>query len=341
MTTPTTPANVDSSIQELWAKDVLRRQKIQSYWSRFSGGEGSGSPIITKSELIAKGSDLLHIQVTDPLSGAGVSGDTAKLEGNEESLATSEIKAATTLYRHGVRSYRRANKKSIVDLRNEAKLRLAEWGASKMDSIRFARFLGADASVLETSLAGEAYTPNKFVLAAADGADAGTVAGDTVDDITGADLLTVKAIQTIKLRMKLQHAKPLMVGGREAFVLLTHPYSTFDLKQDTRYEAWAREAQTRGESNPLFTGALLYIDGMVIHEHESVPVANNAGAVQYAKGVAFGAEAFVEAQDEAVSWVERDFDYGNEFGVAYSFAFGPRRALELNSMQVYTAAVAK
>jgi N4-gp56 family major capsid protein len=338
--TATTPTNVDSSIQEIWAKDVLRRQKIGAYWARFSGGEGSGSPIITKSELVGTAGDLIHIQVTDPLSGAGVQGDTAMLEGNEENLATSEIKAAPDLYRHGVRSYRRANKKSLLDLRNEAKLRLAEWGMAKMDAIRFANFLGTS---LPAPLAGEVYNaPNKFFLAATDGVDGGTTVGDSATDITGTDLLTVKAIQTIKLKLKMQHAKPLNLGGREGYVGVVHPYSTFDLKQDTRYEAWARDAQTRGEGNPLFTGALLMIDGVVIHEHESVPVsAGGAAGIQVASNLFFGAEAFVEAQDEDVTWVERDFDYGNQFGVAYSFAFQPRRALELNSLQVWTAAVAK
>jgi N4-gp56 family major capsid protein len=162
-----------------------------------------------------------------------------------------------------------------------------------------------------------------------------------VQDIAATDLLTVKALQVVKLRLKLQHAKPLNVGGREAYIVVTHPYTTFDLKQDTRYEAWVREASDRGKENPLFTGALAYIDGMIIHEHERVPLASNTAAVQYSQGVAFGSEAFVEAQDEDVTWVERDFDYGNQFGVAYSFAVGPRRALELSSMAVYGAAVAK
>lgn len=39
-------------------------------------------------------------------------------------------------------------------------------------------------------------------------------------------------------------------------------------------------------------------------------------------------------------WVERDhFDYGLEWGVAYSFATQARRALELSSLQVVSSAV--
>jgi hypothetical protein len=50
--------------------------------------------------------------------------------------------------------------------------------------------------------------------------------------------------------------------------------------------------------------------------------------------MAFGKEAFVEAIDEEVTWVEKTFDYDFELGVAYSFSFQPRRGLERNSLQV-------
>lgn len=324
----TTPTNVDSSIPEIWAKDTLRRVKVEGFWGRFVGGEGSGAPIIQKTELLNKPGDLIHIQVTDPLSGAGVTGDTAALEGNEENLATSEIKASPLQYRHGVRNYRRAEKKSILDLRSEARVRLEEWARNKIDSVRFAQF---NATAMPAPLGAEAYTPNVYVVNG----------GTTVDDVAAGDTLSVAALQTIKLKLGLALAKPLMVDGFPHYVLVTHPNSIFDLKQESRYESWVREAQVRGESNPFFRGATAVVDGMIIYDHPSVAAANNAGSVKTAKGVAFGSEAFVEALDESISYHEKLFDYDNEYGLALRFAFQPRRALELASLQVYSAAVDK
>ena len=125
--------------------------------------------------------------------------------------------------------------------------------------------------------------------------------------------------------------------GEEFFALVMHPNAAYNLKQDTSYESWVKDARLRGESNPLFTGALAVIDGMILYQHSNVPVATGA-LVQYAKNIAFGAEAFVEGVDEVVSWDEDTFDYGNEFGIAYRFSMQSRRALEKNSLIVYSAA---
>lgn len=321
----TTPTNVDSSINEVWAKDVLRRHKVSGFWGRFVGAEGSGSPIIQKSELLNKPGDLIHIQVTDPLSGAGVTGDTAALTGNEEALATSEIKASPLLYRHGVRVNRRANKKSILDLRAETRLRLAEWGSTKMDTVRFAQFL---ASAMPAPLGAETYAPTFYR----------PNARTTRDLIVAGDTLKVIDLQAIKLKLVTALAKPLSVDGFPHYVLVTHPNATFQLKQEARYESWVREAEVRGGSNPFFRGALAVIDGVIVYEHPNVPRSNNSGAVPVADGIAFGAEAFIEALDENVHSEEESFDYGLEWGISYEFAFQPRRALELSSLQVQVSA---
>jgi len=323
----TTPTNVDSSIEEVWARRTLREHLVSGFWGKFVGPVGSGAPIIQQTELKGAPGDRIHIQVTAPLSGAGISGDTALLTGQEENLTTSEILIEPVLYRHGVRWYRRANKKSIIGLREEGRMRLAEWGMAKMDAMRFSQFISTD----EADVPDATYTANEYFV--------GGDATPTVDEIASGDDLDVAELQKIKLALKLQHARPVMDrDGQPFYFIVMHPNVAYNLKQDTRYEAWQREANVRSEKNPLFTGALGVVDGMVLYEHESVPLANNVTPLQYATNVAFGAEAFVEGVDETVTWKEEEFDYGNEFGIGYSFAFQPRRALALSSLLVYTAA---
>lgn len=330
----TQPADVDTSVPEVWAAGVLRRHKAAGFWGRFVG-----TAIVQKTELLNKPGDLIHIQVTDPLSGAGVTGDTATLIGNEEKLSTSEIKVATELKRHAVRVNRRANKKSILDLRAEAEGRLAEWGETKMDTMRFAAYGGLTSAALPAALAAETYTPNIYAIATADSAnDAGTVVGDSREDVALADVLSVKALQIVKLRLTTQLAKPVTVDGFPYYALVTSPYATFQLKQESRYESWVRDAMQRGETNPFFRGALAVVDGMVTYEHPNVVRSANTAGVQVANGIAFGAEAFVEGLDETVHSNTESFDYGLEFGISYEFATGMRRALELSSIQVYASA---
>jgi N4-gp56 family major capsid protein len=320
----TTPTHVDTSIPEVWAKMVLRDTLRAGFWKNMIGGEGSGLPIIQKTELLNNPGDTIHIQVTAPLAGAGVSGDTTQLVGSEENLTTSEKLVVPTLYRHAVRVNRRANKKSIIDLRSEAKLRLAEWGEEKMDDLRFATFTQT------SNLNGASYTPNILVVGG----------GSDESDVDDVDFLTVEAIMQTKLALQNQKAKPIRIAGAGLYAMVVHPNALYRLKREDEYQSWVREAERRGPDNPFFQGATAMIDGVVLFESYNVPVftAGGADSNDVAKNIAFGAEAFIEGVDENVSWNEDDFDYGLEFGIAYSFAMQARRALELSSVQVYTDA---
>lgn len=321
----TTPTNVVESIPEVWALRVLRDTLRMGYWAKFAGPEGSGMPLIRKTELLNKPGDLIHITTTAPLAAAGVSGDTTALEGSEEALDTGELQVAPELYRHAVRWYKRANKKSIMSLREEARLRLREHASERMDDVRFSQFVSTD----EADVPDATYTPNQFFCGASSSSIVTVGAGDDID---------VATLQKISLKLYNQRAKPIRTsGGEEFYAMVMHPNCAYQLKQDTRYEQWAREARERGQSNPLFTGALLVIDGMILYQHSNVPVlaAGGEAGIDVAQNIAFGAEAFVEGVDEVVSWDEDTFDYGNEFGIAYRFAFQPRRGLEKNSVVVY------
>lgn len=209
-------------------------------------------------------------------------------------------------------------------------MRLAEWGSEKMDDKRFANFLLGGAAGAQT-INGEAYEPNVYVVGG--GADK--------SDVELTDTLTVEAIQEINLKLYEQKAKPLRIDGEEHFVMVGSPRALHALKREAEYRDWVREAEVRGRDNPFFRGALAVIDGMILFRHSNCPVEADGGAganVPTSTGIAFGREAFVEGLDENVAWNEDTFDYGNELGVAYRFAFQPRRALELSSVQVMAAA---
>lgn len=323
--TVTTPTNVDTSVPEIWAKKVFRSHAQAGFWGPFIGEQGkAGTIIVQNSELLGSPGDLIHFQVTNPLSGAGVTGDTAKLEGNEENLSTSEFKLDTVLNRHAVRSYRRANKRSIIELREEASYRLAEWGQDKMDRNRWSQFTSTN----DADVPGGGYSaPNiKFVNDRAN--DAALVAGDKV---------TVDTIRRVRAKLRAQKARPYKLDGRDIFFMVMHPYQAYDLKQDATYNTAVQNAAARGSDNPVFTGMLAMIDGVALFEHFNVPTVVGTGGIKLARSLAFGQEAFIEALDENVSWDEEKFDYGNEIGVAYSYASKARRALELSSLQLRSA----
>lgn len=325
--TATTPTHVDSSIPELFAKLTLRDHLRSGFWATLTGVEGSGAAIIRREDLVTNPGDTIHVQITNPLTGSGVAGDTTALEGSEENLSTASKKVIPLFYRHGVRWYRRSNKKSLIDLRGEARLRLAEWGGEKMDDVRFANFTST------ALMNGELYTPNKFSVGG------GT---DVPGDIATTDVLDVEALQQIKLELYNNRATPLKTDmGEDVFGIVVHPNTLYNLKRSDEYRDWVREAAEKGKANPFFRGAVAMVDGMLIFQHNNVvTAADGASSNSVSRNLAFGSEAFIEGVDESPSWVEKSFDYDNEFGVAYSFGFQPRRALEKNSLLVYAAATA-
>jgi N4-gp56 family major capsid protein len=209
-------------------------------------------------------------------------------------------------------------------------MRLSEWGGNKMDAVRFSLFTAA---ALPAPLAAETYVPNYYVVGG----------GTDEDDVEAGDTLTVEAIQEIKLTLEAQKAKPIVVDGEPVYAMVVNPYALHQLKRETEYRDWVREAHIRGADNPFFKGATAMIDGMVIYGSFNAPISTDGGAggtVPYTRGVAFGSEAFVEGLDENVHSAEDTFDYELEYGVSYEFAFQPRRALELSSLQVLASAPA-
>lgn len=324
--TATTPTHVDSSIQELWAKLTLRDHLRAGFWGKFAGPEGSRSPIIVREDLVNNPGDTIHIQTTSPLAGSGQTGDVQTLEGNEENLTTSSFKVIPLYRRHGVRINTRANKKSLLDLRAEARMRLAEWGQEKMDDVRFANFIASG------TFNGETYTPNEYFV--------GSDGTPTVAEVTASDTLTVASIQAAKLTMYDNRALPLWeADGNEYFAMVCAPRALHALKRESEYRDWVREAQVRGNGNPFFRGATAMIDGVLLFMHNNVYTASDgAASAVVARNIMFGAEAFVEGVDQNPTWAEDEFDYGHEFGIAYGFGFQPRRALAKNSLIVYSAA---
>jgi N4-gp56 family major capsid protein len=128
--------------------------------------------------------------------------------------------------------------------------------------------------------------------------------------------------------------QPVMVNGRKYFILLVHPYVMYDLKQDSTFQQWMREAEVRGPTNPLFTGATAIVDGVVIHEHESVPFATNGGAggnVPYAQCMFLGAQAVLKAWGKRPEVITKKFGYDEEEGYAWKGIFKFARPYFTNS----------
>ena len=306
-------ANWASGLQvSRWAKELQSEVSKGVYFSKFMG-EGPGNAIHVKQMEEGKGKDVTF-GLVNQLTGSAITGDSS-LEGNEQSLSTFSNTVSTNQKRLAVRDTGKfANSKVLYDFRS-----------TSLDLLKtqYAELIDADIfSALSATSGTHAYyraDASSSVYATSDP----KAALDAADAITLADISALKTLAQIggsaNYRMR-----PIRVDGNDYYVLVVHPEVAYDLFQLSEFQQIQREAQVRGDSNPLFSGALGIYNGVVIHAHEGVNTFDNGGgaAVKGSRNLFMGAQAACFAEASDMMWVEKTFDYGNQLGISASKIYG-------------------
>lgn len=320
---------------ELWRKQLFADTRDNVYATRFMGSTEQ-SMIQELEDLRAQAGTNVSFGLGMKLSGSGVTGDN-ELEGNEEVLTDYDEDLAIDQLRHAVRLKGRMDeKKSAYNLRTRAKNALSDWWAERLDQEIIDKLCGKTTSAFANTPTAAAATRSIWA-----GGAANTAA------VTAAMKMDTKVLDAAKemATMATPKVKPIRIGGKQYFVALLHPYSVTALKQDPVYNQSVREAAERGKDNPIFTGAISEYNGIVIHEHEYVYRTNDgSGSAYVARNILCGQQAGVFAWGEAVSWVEKSFDYGNSWGISCGAIFGTIKpifnAVDYGVVTMFSAAAA-
>jgi N4-gp56 family major capsid protein len=341
--------SVDALRPELWQKELYKDVMDNLYFSKFMG-EGENNIVQIKSQLKKSKGDQVTIPLTAKLTGSGVTGD-SELEGNEEAINAYSDAIAIDQIRNAVRLTGKLDEqKNAYDMRMDAKNKLSIWAQEFIERQFFLKLGGVNNTTITdvngTTVGTRATWSNAPDRVPND--DTGNGYGDRylcadytsgADSLASTDLITPELISRARVKAKLASpmVKPLRIEGKDYYVMWVHPWQAYDLKNNATYAQAQREAQVRGDSNPIFTGALGVWDGVVVHEHEYVPfldisaVGNNffaAGAgtdigADCFRAVLCGQQAlgFVQTQDSFMM-NEKTFDYGNKVGYATSLIGG-------------------
>lgn len=311
---------VNAAVPEVWAKELLVDAEKMMFWKDYEGEQGSGMPIIRKDELTKQPGDTVRIITMSHLSGAGVTSDTANLTDNEEALSIGELVLTLAIKAHAVKYTKYADQRAVFGVRQAAQGRLSYWLADKLDQ-----------SMFITLSTGATY--NLYGGTATADAGLGT-----------ADVFNTTAIRKIKAQLKTQRALPIKTeDGNEYFIIVIHPFDEYNLKADTVWQTAQREANLRGMTNPIFTGAAGVFDGCIIRVSHNVPNGNvnattgvdagiGAGAANVSHVIAFGGEAGARAYGQYPTWLEETKDYGRKLGIGTDIVFKDARAVEKNSL---------
>lgn len=365
--------SIDALRPEIWEKQLFA-DIIDGLYFNESGlmGEDENNVIQVKMDLVKEQGDTDTVGLTTKLTGNGVDGD-SELEGNEEAVNAYSDSVLIDQKRFGIRLKGKLDeKKNAYDMRMDAKkkltIRLQEFIERqiflKLAGVRNTNINDVNGTVVGT---GALWSNSPTVIPAADEA-AGTGnryicanSGGT-DALAATDLLTPTLISRAKIKARLASPKiqPLRIDGRDHYVMWIHPWQAYDLKNNAQFAQAMREAEVRGKSNPIFTGALGVWDGVILYEHEYVPfldvsvtaVDNFAGdaggttcAVDAFRALLCGKQAAVmlKAQNDN-GWVEETFDYKNKVGFATGLIGGIDKIMfnskEYGVIAVDTAATA-
>lgn len=314
-----------SLVLKSWAKKTWETGIKESYFSKFMGRDAK-SIIHIKEELSRGRGTSINIPLLMPLVGAGVIEDNM-LEGNEEALVYRDFDVPLSRVRHAVRlAGRFEEQKTQMRLREDARSALSEWLARYIDLSIFGILTGTTPPFIKTSNDVFPFTidtpsPDRMLFGGTATSESGITAADTFStDLIGKAKRLAQADETTAIR-------PIRVDGRETYVMVIDQWQARDLKKEPKWIEAQKTANVRGEKNPIFSGAIGIWDGVVIHECNRVPrTKTGSGNTTVGHALFLGAQACVFAEGEAPRWVEKSFDFENQYGVSVGRMFGLKKS---------------
>lgn len=284
-----------------WVRESIRVFREMFFFEKFMGeGENNIVQVVNELRKTEKG-DRAMIGLVADMKGTGVVGDN-DLEGREEDLESSWVEIHTDQLRNGAKSKGRVDdQRSVFQFRKEARDKLGFWRANIMEELMILTASGIaynyntdgstrtiasqdDPRTLEYAADVSAPTSNRHFRF--DGTN--LQAGDTTAITTG-HVPKYGMIVDAMAEARTRGVKPLRTAGGEYMVYLCHPKTFARLKKDADFRDAIINAGARGEKNPIFTGATVTMDGLIIHTNNRV--FNTAGA---ASGSKWGGAGTVE-----------------------------------------------
>lgn len=244
-------------------------------------GEKTQLPVMLLTDLESDSGDTVSFDLNVQLKMQPVEGDD-KLAGKEDNLIfyTDELKIQQL--RAGVNcGGRMTRKRTKHKLREIARARSTEYWARVFDELIFIYSAGKrgvnTGFVFPTSYTGfggnSFDTPDTDHLRIANGKTSSTLTDSDVLTLDEIDILSVKAEMMGGGTEETPQIQPIMIDGEEHYVYIAHPWSLHDLKTATGskwYDLQKALVTAEGKKSPIFTGAAVMHDNVVIQKHKNV-----------------------------------------------------------------------
>ena len=112
--------------------------------------------------------------------------------------------------------------------------------------------------------------------------------------ITATDLFEPELLDAAVGMLKDRRVPGINVNGKMMYIAILSNESLFDLRRNAEWTQAQREANVRGESNPIFCGAEGKWNNCIVYSHDSIVTGTDAGSgsnVEYSQNLVMGAQA--------------------------------------------------
>lgn len=355
--------------KKVWSRDVWGVARNTSFVMKFAG-TSINSPIhrITELTKTERGDQAVVTLVTD-LEGDGVVGDNQLWDNEEEIKAYDQVITIDQLRSANRIEGRMAEQKSVVKFREQSKDKLGYWIGDRLDQMGFLTLSGLDyrfrnngslrpgfthdgawqrdnavakpgQTLYDIAFASDTSAPSSERHLRWDFGTKSLVPGD-ITEVEPEDTPSYAMLVEAKAFMKDQYIRGVRSnGGDELYHVFMSPRGLAKLKLDSDFLANVRNAGVRGDKNPIFSGAIVTVDGLVIHEFRHVfntqgattGTSSEAGRPGYKWGadadvngqrvLMLGAQALGLADLGTPYWNEETWDYDNQHGIAVGKMLG-------------------
>jgi hypothetical protein len=249
-----------------------------------------------------EGGIYMDIPVLVPLTAKGKVG-LATLRGNEEKRKILTKKVAINQVRHAVEIQDNKMSKQVLKkpqvvmaLMERGKNDLQDWFSRRMAQFPYHALMGGFSNNLTDPVDGIGFTvkshPNQYVAgfgkvafanlfdAAYETATSNALA--TLSDVPDKHF-SLDKIKNMVYLANFHKLTPLMIQGKLLYLIFIPPALAWQLKQDSEYLTYLKDAGVRGNENIIFTGQLegTYIEGAFLVVDDTMPAARISGDTGY------------------------------------------------------------
>lgn len=310
--------------KKAWEEKLVRDVVKESFFAPFLTAKDS-SPIQVVTQLEKGKGDKVTTGLRMRLANAGVTSG-QQLSGNEEALTTYDCSVSLEEYAHAVLTRGPLDEqRAMFSIDAESTQALKDWMTEKIDALIFSALFGTGSHWFHRIHGSSGLFG---IDTAVD--DAATAAGGTNAVLTPSFIQQLKVWAETgglssgsRIRVPL---RPIKIEGKNHYVLLVHPDSLYQLKQDTTFWIPAmKDAMERGKDNPIISGAEAIYDGVVIRSHESVPY--YTGSTTISKFALLGQQALIWAWGRRPIVVQEDKDYKRQKGYSIQMISGVAKSV--------------